>query len=169
MTYLRYSRHLACLLIASAIALTAQTAPRTAGEKSDPNRESPSLGDPAATYSGDLKSMAKPQKATAFVSALDLNQRSITMVPAKKGGKFRVASLDDKGRAWGWADKINLGFPVPAGMEKIKTTKKSAKALGKKQLSLEQLPVGSKVKVEYYPVLKQILEITVHEAGKGTS
>ena len=169
MTYSRYSRNLAFLLITGSFILAAQEAPRTAGEKATPRKESPSLSAPGSTFSGDLKSMAKPQKATALVTDLDLKERSITIVPAKKDGKFKVASLDDKGRVWGWANQLILEFPVPAGLEKVKTSKRAAKVLGKKQLRLDEVTVGSRVKVEYYPVLMQIIEITVEQPGKGAS
>ena len=56
---------------------------------------------------------------------------------------------------------LTLSFSQPAGREQIKTSKKAAKALGKKKLSLEELSEGAKVEVQYYPALGQVMELVV--------
>lgn len=143
------------------LALSGQSNSRTAGEisRADPTKESPSLGVPGAQYTGKLGSLAKPQKVKALVTAVDFQERSITLLPAKQGQQFRVADLGDKGREWYSVPELQLTFVVPAGLEKIGASKKAAKALGKKTMRLEDVGVGSQVQVEYYPVLRQILKM----------
>jgi hypothetical protein len=62
-------------------------------------------------------------------------------------------------------DEMELSFVMGPGMEKITASKSAAKSLGKKSIALEELPVHSEVKVEYYPVPRMILALTVERAG----
>lgn len=82
---------------------------------------------------------------SAYILAVDLEKRTVT-VSAKK---------DEKG--------IELAFPQPNGMEQIKLSKKAQKAKGISKVRLEQLKVGSEVRVQYYPALAQFLELIVDE------
>ena len=143
------------------LVVSGQSSPRTAGEKSraDPTKESPSLGAPGAQYTGKQGSLAKPQKVKALVTAVDFQDRSITLRRAKQGQQFRVADLGEKGRQWYSVPELQLTFVVPEGLEKIDASKKAAKALGRKAVRLEDVGVGSQVQVEYYPVLRQILKM----------
>lgn len=86
-------------------------------------------------------------KLKGKLSAIDLKDRTITIEPEKK----------DK------EDGLKLTFSQPAGREQIKVSKKAEKILGKKRLKLEELKVGSEVSLEYYPVLGQLMELTVEE------
>ena len=85
----------------------------------------------------------KVEKIKGKVKAVDLQKRTVTL--ARSEGD------------------LVLGFPTAAGREKVTLGKKAAKALGKKSVGLEDLPVGSEVKVAYYPTLSQIMEIIVEE------
>jgi len=77
------------------------------------------------------------------ISSVDIQKRTVSIKPHKQE------------RA------LTLTFSQPAGREQIKTSKKAAKALGKKKLLLEELSEGAKVQVQYYPVLGQVMELVV--------
>ncbi len=62
-------------------------------------------------------------------------------------------------------DGIVLTFSQPTGREQIKTSKKFAKATGKKKLNLDELKVGSKVKFEYYALLGQLMDLIVESSS----
>jgi hypothetical protein len=152
-----------CALLVS-IALTGQQP--TPGEKTRPSGKGQTYNAPGATYSekgGDYQ--VAPQKAKAIVSAVNLEKRSITVVPAKKGGKFKVAELGAEGRTWQEVDQMELSFLTAPRLEKILVSKSASKPLGKKSIALEELPVKSEIKVEYYPVPRMVLALTVERAG----
>jgi len=86
-------------------------------------------------------------KVKGKLSAIDLKDRTITIEPEKK----------DK------EDGLTLTFSQPSGREQIKVSKKAEKVLGKKRLKLEELKVGSQISVQYYPVLGQLMELTVEQ------
>lgn len=86
-------------------------------------------------------------KVKGKLSAVDLKERTITIAPDKK----------DK------EDDLTLTFAQPTGREQIKVSKKAEKVLGKKRLKLEELKIGSEVSLEYYPVLGQLMELTVEQ------
>lgn len=56
---------------------------------------------------------------------------------------------------------IELAFSQPPGREQVKTGKKAARRLGKTRIRLEELETGSRVRVQYYPLLAQLLEVVV--------
>ena len=87
----------------------------------------------------------KTVKESGVVKQVDLAARTVTIADK---------SFD--------ADLV-LGFSQPAGREQIKTSKKYAKATGKKKLELEDLKIGSKVQLEYYAALGQLMDLTVEE------
>ena len=59
------------------------------------------------------------------------------------------------------APSIDLAFSQPAGREQIKMGKKATRRLGANRLRLEELKAGAKVRVQYYPLLAQLLEVVV--------
>lgn len=81
-------------------------------------------------------------KAKGTVTSVDLDKRTVLLDLAKKG-------------------KVELAFSQPAGREQLKTGKKAAKRLGKARIVLEELPAGAKVRVQYYPLLSQLLEVVM--------
>lgn len=85
----------------------------------------------------------KVEKLSGTVSHVDLKARTIS-VQTKKGGPDLV-----------------LTFSQPADREQIKLSKKAEKRLGKKRLQLDEVVPGSEIQVRYYPVLGQIMELTV--------
>jgi hypothetical protein len=87
-------------------------------------------------------------KAKGKVSEVDLKERTVTIATDKK---------EDK------EDGLTLAFAQPEGREQIKVSKKAEKVLGKKRLKLEELKVGSEVSLQYYPVLGQLMELTVDQ------
>lgn len=86
-------------------------------------------------------------KVKGKLSAIDLKDRTVTI------------AIDKKDKEEG----LKLTFSQPAGREQIKVSKKAEKILGKKRLKLEELKVGSEVSLEYYPVLGQLMELTVEQ------
>lgn len=88
-------------------------------------------------------------KLKGVLSKIDLAKRTITVSTGKE------------------EDPLELAFPQPAGREQIKVSKKVAREIGKKKLRLEELEVGSKINVQYYSALGQVMELVVEETGRG--
>ena len=65
----------------------------------------------------------------------------------------------------GKSGEVELTFAQPNGREQIKTSKKIFKATGSKKLNLEELKPGSKVQLQYYSTLGQMLELIVESMG----
>ena len=119
----------------------AQTPPPTGGGRGTRRVISESSGLPEL---GERPTgVLKVEKVKGKVKAVDLQKRTVTVTRSE--------------------GDLVLGFPTAAGREKVTLGKKAAKALGKKSFGLEDLPVGSGVKVAYYPTLSQIMEIVVEE------
>ena len=91
------------------------------------------------------ESVLKVLKVKGTLEGIDLKKRTVTIRPAKR----------DTG--------LELGFPQPAGREQIKVSKKAAKILGTKKLKLEELKAGSKVRLQYYPALDQLMELIIEK------
>ena len=85
-------------------------------------------------------------KLKGVIEKVDLKKRTVTIAGAKK----KQGSLE-------------LSFPQPNGLEQVKTSKKTFKMLGKKRLALEDLKTGSKVRLQYYPLLEQVAELIVEQ------
>jgi hypothetical protein len=92
------------------------------------------------------ESVLKVVKVKGAVERVDLAKRTVTIVPEKKN-----------------AEALELSFPQPSGREQIKVSNKAEKILGKKKLDLEELKAGSKVVLEYYPALQQVMSLTVEK------
>ncbi len=88
----------------------------------------------------------KVENIKGAVKKVDLEKRTVTVTQSD-------------------ADTV-LSFPTASGREKVSVSKKVEKALGKKSLRLEDLPVGSQVKVAYYPALGTIMQITVEDLAR---
>lgn len=122
----------------------AQTPPPTGGGKGSKRVISEKSGLPEL---GEVPTgVLKVEKLKGKVKAVDLKKRTVTVTSD--------------------GENMELGFPTAAGREKVTLGKKAAKALGKKSVLLEDLPAGSEVKVQYYPTLGQIMEITVEDLGR---
>ena len=91
-------------------------------------------------------SVLKVVKVKGTVEKVDLAKRTVTFASEKKGDA-----------------NLELTFSQPAGREQIKVSKKAEKVLGKKKLDLEELKSGSKVILEYYPALQQVMSLTVEK------
>jgi hypothetical protein len=121
---------------------------------------------PGGTYSGERGDyQVSPQKVRAKVAAVDLDNRSVTVVSTKKDGTFKVGEVGPEGRSWSQVRELELTFNLMTGQENIKVTGNAAKKLGKKSMTLEELHPGAEIKVEYYPVPRIIREMTVERAG----
>lgn len=81
-------------------------------------------------------------KAKGTVTSVDLTKRTVLFALNKTG-------------------TVELGFSQPAGREQLKAGKKAAKRVGKNRIRLEELQEGSKVRVQYYPLLSQVLEVVL--------
>lgn len=79
--------------------------------------------------------------------------------------KGQVTSIDLQKRtvlfSLGRAKAIELSFSQPPGREQIKAGKKATKRIGKNRIRLEELETGAKVRVQYYPLLSQLLEVVI--------
>ena len=92
-------------------------------------------------------SVLKVVKVKGILDKIDLEKRTVTIVPLKK------------------KDALELTFPQPSGREQIKASKKAAKLLGRKKLALEELKTGSKVQLQYYPLLDQVMELIIDQTS----
>ncbi len=88
-------------------------------------------------------SVLKVVKVKGILDKIDLKKRTVTIIPDKK------------------KDGVELTFSQPSGREQIKASKKAAKLLGRKKLTLEELRTGSKVQLQYYPLLGQVMELII--------
>lgn len=88
------------------------------------------------------EAMLQVVKAKGTVTGVDLEKRTVHFALNKIGA-------------------IELGFSQPAGLEQLKTGKKAAKRLGTNRIRLEELAEGAKVRVQYYPLLSQLLEVVL--------
>ena len=132
---------LGSLLLIGSVLLSAQKTSTTA------------TGDKVRTterYTGEHKtpinkptSVLKIVKVKGVLDKIDLKKRTVMIVPLKQ------------------KDGLELTFPQPSGREQIKASKKAAKLLGRKKLTLEELKTGSKVKLQYYPLLGQVMELII--------
>ena len=132
---------LGSLLLIGSVLLSAQKTSTTA------------TGDKVRTterYTGEHKtpinkptSVLKIVKVKGVLDKIDLKKRTVTIVPLKQ------------------KDGLELTFPQPSGREQIKASKKAAKLLGRKKLTLEELKTGSKVQLQYYPLLGQVMELII--------
>jgi len=124
------------LLVFLCPALSAQksTSAKTRSSQDRPDADAP-LNKP--------ESVLAIEKFKGKVEGVDLDKRTITF-------------FDEKHEK-----KIELGFPQPAGREQIKVSKKFTKRTGKKKLRLEEVEESAKVKVQYYPMLGQVMEVIV--------
>ena len=132
---------LSLLLFVATLVLPAQRT-RSSGEQA--RRTVEYKGGPEAPLNKP-KSVLKVLKMKGTVQGIDLEKRTVTVLPRK----------GDTG--------LELGFPQPAGREQIKVSKKAAKILGTKKLKLEELKAGSKVRVQYYPALDQLMELIIEQ------
>lgn len=81
-------------------------------------------------------------KAKGTVTSIDLQKRTVNLALAKTGA-------------------IELAFAQPAGREHVKAGKRAAKRIGKSRLRLEEIPVGAKVRIQYYPQISQLMEVVL--------
>lgn len=81
----------------------------------------------------------------------------------KSKGTVQSVDLEDRTvlLALGKGGSLTLAFSQPAGREQIKAGKRAIKRVGKSRLRLEELQAGAKVRVQYYPLLSQLLEVVV--------
>ena len=129
------------ILLFAALALgVAAAQQKTASSNTRPGVSDNAAG--AALEGARPTSVLKIVKAKGVVKSIDLQQRTVTIAPAK-------------------GEPLVLAFSQPAGREQVKTGKKAAKRLGKKRLRLEELESGAKVRAQYYPVLAQLMELVV--------
>ena len=124
----------------------------------------PAVGQFTSTTSSGAKTRAEPYldekgapidrpdeplkilKLKGVIEKVDLKKRTVTIAGAKKK-----------------QGSIELSFPQPNGLEQVKASKKTFKMLGKKRLALEDLKTGSKVRLQYYPLIEQVAELIVEQ------
>jgi len=167
-----YSSRILVGLVALAVAgitspgqIPGGNSPNTLGEELRPLERS-KQGDDVVL--GDIqKYFVNPQKTKAIVKAVDLEARTISVVPAKKNGFFRVAEITKEGRSWSNSKEMTLVFVTPKGLEQIKASGQAAKSFRKKRLLLEEIPLDATIKLEYYPggpAAREVMVINVPES-----
>ena len=100
---------------------------------------------PAAPLNRDA-GVLEVVKLKGTIGKVDLDKRTVTIVPKKKK-----------------QGEIELTFAQPRGREQVKLSRKAAKLLGKKGLELEDVQPGSKVSLQYYPGLGQVMELIIEK------
>ncbi len=118
------------------------------GQKNKPSSE-PGLDNrtaPANVLGARPTKVLKIVKLKGVIRSVDLQKRSVVIVSGKK-------------------QELELVFAQPSGREQIKTSKKIFKATGKKKLLLNEVKVGSKVALQYYSTLGQMLELIVESTS----
>ena len=136
-------KFLIALVLAAALPAWGQFTSTTSS--SEKTRAEPYINDKGAPLDRPDKPL-KILKLTGVIEKVDLDKRTVTIAGAKK----KQGSLE-------------LSFPQPNGLEQVKTSKKTFKMLGKKRLALEDLKTGSKVRLQYYPLLEQVAELIVEQ------
>ena len=142
-----YCRCILVLMLATQLPVILGQFTSTSTSSSEKTRAEPYIDDKGAPLDQPDKPL-KILKTKGVVERVDLRKRTVTIASEKK----RYGSLE-------------LTFPQPSGLEQIKTSKKIFKVLGKKNLSLEDLGAGSKVRLQYYPLLGQVAELIVEKKG----
>ena len=128
------------LLLTTGLPLAAQTSSEPAMDKA---RTGARPGEAPINNPGSVLEIVK-LKGT--LDKVDLQNRTVTIAPDKKE-----------------AEGLMLTFPQPKGREQVRVSKKAEKQLGKKKLDLEELKTGSKVTLEYYPALQQVMSLTIEQ------
>lgn len=128
------------LLLATGLPLTAQTSSEPAMDKTRVG------GRPGEAPINNPGSVLEIVKLKGTLDKIDLQTRTVTVAPEKKE-----------------AEDLLLTFPQPKGREQVRVSKKAEKQLGKKKLTLEELKTGSKVTLEYYPALQQVMSLTIEQ------
>ncbi len=131
-------RFLPALIILSAVGLLAQGSDESARIRSS------ETGKGQAGVIGEIPSgVLELEKAKGTLSAIDLEARTVTIKTKKS------------------VEPMVLTFSQPEGREQIKASKKVEKRLGLTRISLEDLETGTPIQLRYYPVLGQILDLTI--------
>ncbi len=134
-----------CIALVLAAALPAVGQFTSTTSSSEKTRAEPYVNDRRSPLDRPDKPV-KILKLKGVIEKVDLKKRTVTITRAKK----KQASIE-------------LGFPQPSGLEQVKASKKTFKMLGKKKLALEDLKAGSKVRLQYYPLLEQVAELIVEQ------
>jgi hypothetical protein len=132
------------VLLAAPLALAQKSSQTSSSSKIRPGDHSNAVGNELGEKP---EAVLRIVKVKGKLSAIDLNDRTITIATDKKDSE----------------DGLKLAFSQPNGREQIKVSKKAEKILGKKRLKLEELKVGSEVSLAYYPALGQLMELTVDQ------
>ena len=130
------------LRLSFAVVLTVACA--TAQQKTVSSSTRPGVNDNA---SGALEgtrpeSVLKIVKDKGTVTSVDLQNRTVLFSLSK-------------------SNAIELSFSQPAGREQLKAGKKAVKRIGRNRIRLEELQPGARVRVQYYPLLSQLLEVVI--------
>lgn len=135
------------MALALALILASAAPAQDPNSASSKTRTDDSTGVRGAVQGVKPDKVLKTIKDSGIVRKVDLQARTVTI----------AANERDEG--------IVLSFSQPAGREQIKTSKKFAKATGKKKLDLDELKVGAKVKYEYYSLLGQLMDLIVESSS----
>jgi len=109
---------------------------------------------PAAVYTGKPGELVKTSTVRVVVTSVSLNDRSINVAAEKKRAGPRVYLIGVEPKKWTRLAEANLRFSQPAGLEKIEMSKKATRESGRRAVRLEDLTVGSVLKVDHYRVYR---------------
>ena len=117
----------------------------------------------AAAQQKTVSSSTRPGVNDNASGALEGTRPEMMLKVVKDKGQ--VTSIDLQNRtvlfALNKAKSIELSFSQPTGLEQIKAGKKATKRIGKNRVRLEELEAGAKVRVQYYPLISQLLEVVI--------
>lgn len=108
----------------------------------------------AAVYTGKPGELVKTRTARVVVTGVNLADRSIDVAAQKSGSGPRAYVLGIEKKKWKSFNEANLRFSQPAGFEKIELSKKAARESKHHAVTLENLTVGSVLKVDHYRVYR---------------
>ena len=117
----------------------------------------------AAGQQKTISSSTRPGVNDNASGALEGTRPELVLKVVKDKGEIRGVDLEKRTVQFSLAKSkaIELSFSQPAGREQIKAGKKATKRIGKNRLLLEELEPGARVRVQYYPLLSQLLEVVV--------
>ena len=117
----------------------------------------------AAGQQKTVSSSTRPGVNDNASGALEGTRPEMVLKVVKDKGEVRSVDLEKRTVQFSLAKTkaIELSFSQPVGREQIKAGKKATKRIGKNRLQLEELEPGARVRVQYYPLLSQLLEVVV--------
>lgn len=139
-------------LVCSSVGILLAVAICGIGQAQDVGQTTPAA--PAAVYTGKPGEFLKTSTVRVVVTSINLDDRSINVAAEKTGRGPRVHLIGVEPKKWTRLTEANLRFSQPAGLEKIGMSKKATRESGRRAVTLEDLTVGTVLKVDHYRVYR---------------